>query len=282
LVSRLLSQIVYFGFIAFKVASNLLRVPYYLARNPRGFAHRARRWVDEIINLDINLLNPIEPLDLDGLSRLMGKRESCLELRFDSRYGNINLLESVALSYVVRAAEPRTVFEIGTFDGFSTYHLAKNSGKDTRIYTLNLPVEEGAAESFSPYSLIEYRGDSSTHAELRDRGLGSIYKATDAAYKVAQLFGDSLTYDYTPFLGQVDLIFIDGGHSYRHVTSDTDNALRMVSDRGIIVWHDFNTQHRDIHRFLRRLGRRKKLYHIIDTRLVLYFHAGTPGPRNDK
>ena len=282
MVSRLLSQIVYFGFIAFKVASNLLRVPYYLARNPRGFAHRARRWVDEIINLEINLLNPIEPLDLDGLSRLMGKRESCLELRFDSRYGNINLLESVALSYIVHAAEPRTVFEIGTFDGFSTYHLAKNSGKDTRIYTLNLPVEEGAAESFSPYSLIEYRGDSSTHAELRDRGLGSIYKATEAAYKVTQLFGDSLTYDYTPFLGQVDLIFIDGGHSYRHVTSDTDNALRMVSDRGIIVWHDFNTQHRDIHRFLRRLGRRKKLYHIIDTRLVLYFHAGTPGPRNDK
>ena len=277
LVSRLLSQIVYFGFVAFKVASNLLRSPYYLARNPRGFAHRARRWVDEIINLEINLLNPIEPLDLDGLSRLMGKREPRLELRFDSRYGNINLLESVALSYVVRAAEPRTVFEIGTFDGFSTYHLAKNSGKDTRIYTLNLPVEEGAAENFSPYSLIEYRGDSSTHAELRDRGLGSIYKATDAAYKVAQLFGDSLTYDYTPFLGQVDLIFIDGGHSYRHVTSDTDNALRMVSDRGIIVWHDFNTQHRDIHRFLRRMGTRKKLYHIIDTRLVLYFHAGTPG-----
>ena len=282
MVSRLLSQIVYFGFVAFKVASNLLRSPYYLARNPRGFAHRARRWVDEIINLEINLLNPIEPLDLDGLSRLMGKREPRLELRFDSRYGNINLLESVALSYVVRAAEPRTVFEIGTFDGFSTYHLAKNSGKNTKIYTLNLPVEQGAAESFSPYSLIEYRGDSSTHAELRDRGLGSIYKATDAAYKVAQLFGDSLTYDYTPFLGQVDLIFIDGGHSYRHVTSDTDNALRMVSDRGIIVWHDFNTQHRDIHRFLRRLGRRKKLYHIIDTRLVLYFHAGTPGPRNDK
>jgi hypothetical protein len=269
-----LPRIVYFGFIVFKVASNLLGIPYYLARNPRGFARRARRWVDEIINLEINLLNPIEPIDLDALSRLMGRRESSLQLRFDSRYGNINLLESIALSHIVHAAEPRTVFEIGTFDGFSTYHLAKNSGKDTRIYTLNLPVEEGAAENFSPYSLIEYQGDSSTHAELRDRGLGSIYKTSDVAYKVTQLFGDSLTYDYTAFVGKVDLIFIDGGHSFRHVTTDTDNALRMVSDRGIIVWHDFNTQHRDIHRFLRHLGRGKKLYHIIDTRLVLYFHGG--------
>lgn len=275
-VSRALSQIVYFGFIAFKVASNLLGIPYYLARNPRGFARRARRWVDEIINLEISLLNPIEPLDLVGLSRLMGRREPSLGLRFDSRYGNINLLESLALSYIVHAAEPRTVFEIGTFDGFSTYHLAKNSGKDTRVYTLNLPVEEGAAENFSPYSLIEYRGDSSTHAELSDRGLGSIYKATDVAYKVTQLFGDSLTYDYTPFVGQMDLIFIDGGHSYRHVSSDTENALRMVSDRGIIVWHDFNAQHRDVHRFLRRLGKRKKLYHILDTRLVVDFRAGAP------
>lgn len=271
-----LSQIIYTLFIALKIISNLLRIPYYAVVRPAAFACRAHRWVDEIINLEINVLKPVEQIDLEGLSRLLARKEPNLDLRFDSRYGNINFMESVALAYIVHASEPRVIFEIGTFDGFSTYHLAKNSREDARIYTLNLPVEEDAAGDLHHYSLIEYQGDSQTHAELKGRGLGRIYKGTRVAHKVTQLLGDSLTYDYTPFLRQVDLVFIDGGHSYRQVQSDTENALRMLSDRGILVWHDFNAQHRDIHRFLRQLGRRKKLYHIVDTRLVVYLHGGAP------
>ena len=66
---------------------------------------------------------------------------------FESKFGNINFMEALATSYVAQASKGRTFFEIGTFDGFSAYHLAKNSPSDAVVYTLNLP-ENSRIKSF--------------------------------------------------------------------------------------------------------------------------------------
>jgi hypothetical protein len=53
------------------------------------------------------------------------------------------------------------------------------------------------------------------------------------------LFGDSASFDFSPFAGAVDLFFIDGAHSYEYVRSDTLRALQCVRPGGVIAWHDF-------------------------------------------
>ena len=42
-------------------------------------------------------------------------------------------------------------------------------------------------------------------------------------------------------LGSTDLIFLDGGHTEDIVASDTKKALDMLSNDGILIWHDFTS-----------------------------------------
>ena len=57
---------------------------------------------------------------------------------------------------------------------------------------------------------------------------------------IRQLFGDSATFDYSAAIdGPLDLVYIDAAHDYLHKKIDTENALRMLSDRGVIVWHNY-------------------------------------------
>jgi hypothetical protein len=60
---------------------------------------------------------------------------------------------------------------------------------------------------------------------------------------VKQVIDDSITMDWKR-LGKFDLIFIDGNHSYIGVKADTENALCILKEGGIIVWHDYTMRFR--------------------------------------
>jgi predicted O-methyltransferase YrrM len=180
-------------------------------------------------------------------------------------------MEGLIIAYIVETVKPMKIFEIGTYDGFSTYHLAMNGHPLAEIYTINLPMEEGHShENIKRLSWFEYFGDNSTHAVLKKSRIGDSYKRCPQSKKVKQLFGDTLTYDFSRFKEKIDLCFIDGGHSYECLVKDTANAMDMLSEHGLIIWHDFNMQHRDIYRFMMGFSRHHKLFWISDTRLVLY------------
>jgi predicted O-methyltransferase YrrM len=74
---------------------------------------------------------------------------------------------------------------------------------------------------------------------IRRSRTGADYAGKDVVHKIHQLVGDSLTFDFSPYFNKVDLVFVDGGHRYEVVSSDTANALRMVRPGGVVVWHDF-------------------------------------------
>src|ERR1700685_440212 len=48
-------------------------------------------------------------------------------------------METHFLATLVKELGPQTIFEIGTYNGFTTLHLAVNSPASCRIYTLDLP-----------------------------------------------------------------------------------------------------------------------------------------------
>ncbi len=80
-------------------------------------------------------------------------------------------------------------------------------------------------------------------AYVRDRsvqadGTGRHFVGKDAYSHVTQLFGDAMTFDYSPWHGKVGLCFVNAAHSYEYVKSDTENTFRMLADDGIILWHD--------------------------------------------
>lgn len=126
---------------------------------------------------------------------------------------------------------PKIVFEIGTFRGYMAYHMALNTPPETRIYTLDLPGGSAGSlrASFLDKRLVERQYRIKKHH----------FDGTRVASKVHTLEGDSATFDFSQFHGEVDLFSIDGAHSYEYVRSDTENALKCCRPGGLIIWHDY-------------------------------------------
>lgn len=55
------------------------------------------------------------------------------------------------------------------------------------------------------------------------------------------LSGDTARFDFSPWYGTRDLVFIDACHEYEYVMKDTEIALKFLQLGGIIVWHDYGT-----------------------------------------
>lgn len=129
----------------------------------------------------------------------------------------------VCLAKWLKAA---SVFEIGTFVGLTARTLATNL-PDAVIDTLDIPPDD------SPRFQT---GDDDVHRGSEERML---YRAMEGGGEVRQHWSDSATFDFSPWSGKVDLVYIDGAHSEEYVRSDTDNALRMVAPGGAVVWDDY-------------------------------------------
>ncbi|MGI9179346.1 MAG: class I SAM-dependent methyltransferase [Longimicrobiaceae bacterium] len=146
--------------------------------------------------------------------------------------GNVTLLELVAINKLVSHLSPRRLFEIGTFDGRTTLNLAVNSPEGAEVFTLDLPRTDLAATALpvEPSERIYIEKDES----------GARYRGSGYESKITQLYGDSALFDFSPFRGSIDFVFIDGSHAYEYVLTDSRNALRMLSGTGgIILWHDY-------------------------------------------
>jgi predicted O-methyltransferase YrrM len=174
--------------------------------------------------------------------------------------------ETQILSTLACALKPRAVFEIGTYNGFTTLHLAYNTPEDSKIFTLDLPPD------FEVKDKTHYSYDDLQVVELSKKNIARrVYRKDPLNRKIVELFGDSEQFDFSPYYGKIDMVFIDGNHSYPYVKSDTENAFKMLSEQGIIVWHDFDyIIHRDVFKYLNQLAREYKIYSIPHTRFAIY------------
>ena len=134
---------------------------------------------------------------------------------------------------------PRAILEIGTFDGRTTLNLALNSPSDTRIYTIDLPKDETSSALLkvarSDQNLIKKNVTGSRFLNSKDES---------AKKKIVQLFGDTATFDFSPYDGSIDMIFIDGAHTYEYVMNDSTIAFKLLRNgKGLILWHDYDPLH---------------------------------------
>ncbi|MGZ5242480.1 MAG: class I SAM-dependent methyltransferase [Bacteroidia bacterium] len=146
--------------------------------------------------------------------------------------GSISLFELVTISQLCKYYNPSAIFEIGTFDGRTTLNLSLNAVQNCKIYTLDLPEKDLKTTKFK---LAEYEDNyvNKPHS-------GYYFQTNPEIKNIYQLYGDSATFDYSPFMNSIDFVFIDGSHAYDYVKSDTEKAISMLkNNKGMIVWHDY-------------------------------------------
>jgi predicted O-methyltransferase YrrM len=165
-------------------------------------------------------------------------------------------IDLLALCLLCRALEPAVIFEIGTFVGYTSLHMALNTPPGTRIHTLDLPPQPDLRDPTLRTTATDHK--------LIDRDVGpALFEGTAVADRVDRLYGDSATFDYGPWHDSVDLFFVDGAHSYEYVRSDTENAFRCVRPGGVIAWHDYGRlEQSGVTRYLHELARDREIFAV--------------------
>jgi len=163
-----------------------------------------------------------------------------------------------ALSVVLDAD---SIFEIGTFAGETTWLLAHNQPA-ARVYTLDLPGDEAVAVPGLEITHPQYF----THWDR-----GRFFRDTPEAARITQLLGDTATFDFSPHRGKMDLVYLNASHTYREVRTDTEAALGMLSELGMIVWDDY-TYFPGVYAYVNELAPTldHPIFHVDGTRLAVY------------
>jgi hypothetical protein len=164
-----------------------------------------------------------------------------------SRTIDIALLKALARRYRKCA-----YLEIGSWRGESVCNVATIADRCVSISLSNQEMANlGVSEKFI----------ANTHLFSKEKS------------NITIIGHDSHTFDYSPFLNAIDLLFIDGDHRYEGVKIDSVNAFRLLRDNeSIIVWHDYSFITETI-RWSVLAGildgspveKRSKLYHISNT-----------------
>lgn len=154
----------------------------------------------------------------------------------------------ISMCMLCQILKPRTIFEIGTLRGTSALHWAGNA-PDADVYTLDLSPKSSLALAVTAMD----RHIINDHANTQHMA----FEGRPEANRIHCLYGDSATFDFSPFFGKVDLFFIDGSHSYDYVRNDTLLALKCCKAGSVLAWHDYgrvglNGVSRWLHEFARQ------------------------------
>lgn len=138
------------------------------------------------------------------------------------------LPELLTIAAICQHVRPTRVLEFGTYLGSATAAISDNTPPHAEIFTLDL---DPAARATHRHGLGV--------GGFPEFEVGARFRGRPAAAKIRQLYGDSLTFDFARFAGSVDLVLIDGDHTYEFVKADTANAFAVLRPGGVIVWDDY-------------------------------------------
>jgi len=186
---------------------------------------------------------------------------------------SISAYEVINLAAIIRHLKPRRIFEIGTSLGVTSYNLALNLPPDGELLTLDLPPATEDGGEINTRLDVTASDSKMIYANRIDRR----FLNTAAGARIKQLYGDSATFDYTPYEKSCDVVFVDGSHAYEYVKSDTDSALRIVKPGGWIIWHDYNDGFfwPEVRRYLKEVSGTMKIYRIKGTMFAISQAGGT-------
>ncbi len=200
----------------------------------------------------------------------MEKLKITLE-NFLGQWGNITIEELCKVCLIVAWRKPRRIFEFGTYNGMTTLQMAMNAPPDCTIYTLDIDPRTQESVELEIGGIDQYLAQKQGAFRF---AVGSYFKGRAHGQRIIQLWGDSTKIDLSSYDGQMELVFVDAGHTYSYVKSDTENALRMLRPGGVIIWHDYlQVIHSGVTRRLAELASDgMRIFHLRGTHLAVHQH----------
>lgn len=166
--------------------------------------------------------NKLKSISLGKLIEDVGGEASINDLTFLS--GGSALTDYFFLKLIMQRCNLKTYLEIGTWTGESIAAVAEVA---EQCYSISLPDED--------YNL------SNVFEKYCGKDNFSRYFSNNKS-NIKHFYESSLNFDFEKLPEHIDLIFIDGDHSYQAIKSDTQNIFKKFGyDNTIVVWHDFKT-----------------------------------------
>jgi predicted O-methyltransferase YrrM len=198
-----------------------------------------------------------------------------------SMIGSITTLEASIICSLLLLNKPLVIFEFGTFLGYTTSVLLLNTDKDSKVYSIDLPnsyIKEDKILENTDWTRIH------SDDQYNDNFLTSL--AFDKGEKYLKNFRKDprltlIKQDSQQFIpeelglvNKTDFIFIDGGHTDAIVRSDTQKSLKMLSDGGTLIWHDYNSKvHPKVTEIVNNYSEHKITLHVENTLLAINLNS---------
>jgi predicted O-methyltransferase YrrM len=194
-----------------------------------------------------------------------------------SMIGSVTTLEASLICSLLFLTKPKKIFEFGTFFGYTTLIMLSNTNQSTKVYTIDLPSDNQKIENSKDqpnWELIRtddrYNDNYLTNL-VHERGEKYLQESKlDSRLYLIKEDSTNFKPDAFDLLATTDFIFLDGGHTDPVVRADTHNSLKMLSENGILIWHDYNsTIHRKVTQVVNEHAQKKVVIHIQNTMLAI-------------
>ncbi len=179
--------------------------------------------------------------------------------------GGLTLEEIAIVSGICKKMDKCNIFELGAYRGRTTVNIAYNC-QECKITTFDLPLDN-FDENGLEYKLFT---KDRIVAEHDERGF-FFRKYPSYEDRITHIYGDSATFDFSPYFDSCDIVFIDASHRYENVLIDSETSLKLLKNgKGIILWHDYSIDNigvvRAIHEFKEKYN--LPIYNIKRTKLA--------------
>jgi predicted O-methyltransferase YrrM len=132
--------------------------------------------------------------------------------------------ELTEFTKIVMGMQPRRILEIGTAEGGVFWLLCRMAAADATLISLDLPPQE----RYSGGNKIDINLESMKIPGQTVHVIHGDSHAPETPGQVQKILGDQL----------LDLLFIDGDHTYEGVSQDYMMYSPLVRPGGMIVFHD--------------------------------------------
>ena len=249
----------------FLIALIFVIIFYYNRKELRIFFKKKIKSVDiesvhkifEPVRISENLLGPTNNLIIQSFS-------------IPSSYKVVGMTsdyESWILSCLSKVSD--NIFEFGTCSGKNTMLMALNSKENSNIVSLTLSQNQSRE-----LSLDKKDNNTSIRNIINESNYEKfLFSGKKIEKKIEVIFIDSRKFNTEKYLRKFDLIFIDGGHTYSIVKNDSEKAFKMLSNKGVIIWHDYvvgKDSCKDVCKYINELEKEKKIFHIKDTSMCFF------------